>query len=469
MSPNSSSFSIVLALLIAGVTIAASPVRAQPRIAESVVVTANASPVAFENLSRAVTVLTADQIARLPARSVADLLGYIGGVDVQARGPLGVQADFSLRGATFGQTLVLINGARINDVQSGHHNSDIPVALDEIERIEVLHGPGSSLYGADAFGGTINIITRRKGQSRLLALGGGSYDFFSGRATFGAETARLRHAVSASLDRSSGFTFAREFRNVGVSAQTTIDDRTSVLVSHVDKDFGANGFYGASPSKEWTEQTFVGADHERQLNTWSVRMNGSFRRHGDRFLWDVRRPGVLENLHRTHALQATIKGQRPISTAVRMTVGGELGHDWLRSSNLGDHTVTRGSVFTELQVDAGKRVAVHPGLRLDRYSEAGSAWSPSVSLSAWLSARTRLRVGGARAFRVPTFTELYYRDPNHEASGALVPESAWSTELGLDWLADPGWLVSVTPFARWSAMSSTGSGRPRPRNGARPT
>ena len=97
----------------------------------------------------------------MPVQSVADALRLASSIDVRMRGVSGVQSDFAVRGANFGQMLVLVDGVRLNDAQSGHHNGDIPVPLDAVERIEVLYGPGSSLFGADAFGGTVNVITRR--------------------------------------------------------------------------------------------------------------------------------------------------------------------------------------------------------------------------------------------------------------------------------------------------------------------
>src|SRR5918993_108783 len=100
-------------------------------------------------------------ISSLLVNSIADVLRLTGSVDVRARGERGVQTDFAIRGANFGQMLVLVDGVRLNDAQSGHHNGDIPVAVNEVERIEILHGPGSALFGADAFGGAVNIITRR--------------------------------------------------------------------------------------------------------------------------------------------------------------------------------------------------------------------------------------------------------------------------------------------------------------------
>src|SRR6185436_14184725 len=113
--------------------------------------------------------------ADLPVRSVADVLRLAASVDVRARGGAGVQSDFAVRGASFGQMLVLVDGVRLNDAQSGHHNGDIPVTVEDIERIEILHGPGSSLFGADAFGGTVNVITRREVTPASAVLETGSY------------------------------------------------------------------------------------------------------------------------------------------------------------------------------------------------------------------------------------------------------------------------------------------------------
>jgi len=137
---------------------------------ESVVVTGTADPVPLGEADRAVT--------SIPVREQALLFGDLTGLlqldpslDLRQRGPGGIQADLSIRGSTFSQTLVLWNGRRLNDPQSGHHNLDVPVPLDAVESIEVLRGAGSSLYGADAVGGVVNIVTRppERGEMRLRA------------------------------------------------------------------------------------------------------------------------------------------------------------------------------------------------------------------------------------------------------------------------------------------------------------
>ncbi len=415
---------------------------------ERVIVTANAYPVPFENLSRTVTVFTRDDISNLPAYSIADVLAQAVSADVRPRSPFGLQADISLRGSAFSQVLMLVDGMRINDSQTGHHNSDFPVQLQDIERIEVLRGPGSSIYGADAFGGIINIITRRHVERAHAAISGGQNGFVEGSFSAGFHMGKFEQSISASGNRSSGFQYDRDFRTIAVSARTSMSDHSSLFVSHVNKEFGANGFYGPSPSKEWTNQTFVSFEHDYDGRSGTKAFfQAYYRTHGDRFLYDVRSPGLYENNHRTHATGIMAKARYQLADVASLTLGGEAGGDWIASSNLGNHAFARTSLFTEIQWTLGKAV-IYPGLRFDYYSNFGSAASPSLSGSWWILPRIRLRSSAGRAFRIPTFTELYYRDPNNEANPSLKPESAWSEELGADFVPAKNWLGSLTLFSR---------------------
>jgi len=417
---------------------------------ETVIVTATAYPVPFEALSRTVTILTREQIAQLPGVSVEQLLKYASSVEVRARGPFGVQSDFSVRGAGYGQTLVLVNGIRINDSQTGHHNGDIPVLLEDIDRVEILYGPGSSLYGADALGGTINIITRKTETRQAAAFSTGSHGFVDGWFVAGFKTGGITQSISASASRSSGFMFDRDFRNLGVTSQTLFGDKTFLFLSHQDKDFGANGFYGPSPSREWVNSTLVSVEHQaafKHRGTLSARFH--YRTHGDHFLWDIERPGFFENRHRTHAFGGRLLARWSFSDESQLTLGGELGRDWIGSNNLGDHSFARVSFFAELQQRLGQSIILSPGLRQDFYSNFGSATSPSISGSWWMRPEIKFRASLAHAFRIPTFTELYYRDPNHRASSTLEPERSWGAEVGLDWLPSPKWVAKFTAFSRW--------------------
>jgi iron complex outermembrane receptor protein len=436
---------LALALLIALAPLSA---FAQDPVSEQITVTGHAEDVPFRSLARDIVVLTRDDIARLPIRSVSDVLAIAAGVDVRSRGAWGVQTDFSLRGGTFDQTLVLVDGVRLNDVQSGHHNGDIPVPLDEIDRIEVLLGPGSSLYGADAFGGTINVITRREGAYRTASLSGGSDGDVSGSGAFAGVAGGVRESVAFASDRSSGFEVDRDFTTVDVSSQTRFANGVRVWASFLDKHFGANGFYGPAQSTEQTNQTLLSADGAlRGFGAWTGQWQTAYRTHGDTFTYDRFNPGT-PNQHRDHSVDATGHLGRALGPSTHLTLGADLGADWIRSNNLGDHSLTRASGFVELQQTIGGRATVYGGVRADEYSTFGSALSPSLAAATWFGPHVKLHASTGHAFRVPTFTDRFYSDPSNVGNAALTPEDSWGSDVGVDLVAPRGVTVGVTAFDR---------------------
>lgn len=432
-----------------GTAVLAAPLGAagQEGFRETVVVTGAAEAVDLATVTRTVSVITRDELARLPVHSIADVLRLIPSVDVRARGVRGVQTDFALRGAGFGQVLVLVDGVRLNDAQSGHHNGDIPIPLEAIERIEVLQGAGSSLFGADASGGAINIITRQD-LGPGLAVEGGSFGLFTARGQAGLARGAVRQGVAVSVSRSGGFMFARDFEVVQASSRTAIGERTTLLAAVERKEFGANGFYGPSPSREWTNQTLLAADHRLGGRAgWAVELDGSYRTHGDRFVWRQDNPAISDNRHRTHAVLGTVRASRSVGTG-RLIAGLEGGADWIRSSNLGDHETQRISGFAEWRQAVDARLDVDVSLRVDRHTQFGTAWSPALGVGWWATPALRVRASAGRAFRVPTFTERYYSDPNHLARAEIGPETAWTGEAGVDAFLAADWWLRATVFGR---------------------
>jgi iron complex outermembrane receptor protein len=417
------------------------------RRSQDVTVTATLTPIAAEWSGRTVIALSAADLARLGIRSLADAARLAPGVDVRARAPFDVQTDFSIRGATFGQSLVLIDGLRLNDSQSGHHNGDIPAMLAGIERIEIATGPGSAAHGADALGGTINVITRRDAHvAATFATGQNGYVI----GQFSAQGGRLPSWLNFSAwgARSSGFEDGREFAQGGGSVGLNVGGGWTMGLRHVNKAFGAKNFYGPSPSKEWTDQTMASAVWRRTSGSWTSIVEMFARNHGDHFRWDVNRPGVAENTHRTNAGEGRYRAQRLFDGGAGLSLGGGGGGDWVRSSNLGNHSYGRAHVFAELQQPLGTRALVTAGARVDTYSSFGESFNPSLSGVWQLSRRLRLRSSTARAFRVPTYTELYYHDPANLGTPDLKPEYGWSVDGGIEW-SESGWTLAATPFVRW--------------------
>jgi iron complex outermembrane receptor protein len=437
-----------LALFLCLGVVEVSARQAPPTVRETVVVTGGALPVAFRELPRTVRVVTRDDIERLPVSSVMDMIRLVASVDLRARAPRGMQVDFGARGSTFGQVLVLIDGARLNNAQTGHHNGDLPVTLDEIERVEVLLGPGSSAFGADAFGGTINIITRRGGPARLSAVVG-EHGLVDAGVSAGWRAGAVHQAVAGGVSRSSGFRYDRDFSTLTFSSNTRLGARTRVSAGLVDKAFGASDFYGPSPSKEWTRLWTAAVEHAVERGTIKVTTRSSYRAHRDRFVWDVTRPGLSANTHRTYALDGAVHVRWRASAATEVGALAEGAADWIRSSNLGNHAQGRGAAALDVQHRFGNATTLQSAVRIDGYSTFGIAGSPSLGLSHWLAPAWRVRGSGGKAFRVPTFTERYYRDPAHAADPALAPERAWAVDAAVDWLPSPVWQGSAGLFRRW--------------------
>ncbi len=422
--------------------------QTQDTFRQTVVVTAAATPVDLGSVTRAMTVITREQIAALPIRSVPELLRLVSSVDVRSRGERGMQVDFNVRAGGFGQVLVLVDGIRLNDTQTGHHNGDIPVPFGAVERIEVLQGGGASLFGADAFAGAINIITRRDAPPSF-SVEGGSFDLVAMRAQTSVGAPRRRTVVSSSVDRSSGFMTERQFTGGALSTRTFIGASGVVGLSHVSKDFGANGFYGNAPSHETTHQTLLNASGALgTLGGWRLQGVASYRTHADHFVFDVRRPSLSESRHRSHAMLGTVKASRSLGRGGSVTAGGEVSGDWLTSTNLGDRSLARVSAFAEARYALSQTLQVDASLRVDRYDEFGGTANPGVGVSWWVTPRFRLRGSGGRAFRVPTFTERYYRDPANLARPEVGPERSWGSDGGADVFLAGGLMLQATVFTR---------------------
>ena len=427
--------------------LAAASAHAQSTYRQTVVVTAASAPVELGSITKTMTIITREQIDALPAHTIADVLRLAPSVDVRARGILGAQSDFAIRGANFGQMLVLVDGVRLNDAQSGHHNGDIPVPLEAVERIEILQGPGSAIFGADAFGGTVNVITRRTAPASFQ-LRGGADDYAGGSGQWSAERGTTSQFLSMSADRSSGFMYDRDFKNAVVRSRTAFG-RSTVSLSYLWKGFGANNFYGGNaPSREWTNQTLLAAEHALgAAGGWDWRLGESYRTHGDHFIFNQTNPALSDNQHRSHAVLATLSGSRS-ALGGSATVGLEGGGDWIRSTNLGNHSTSRVSGFGEWRRPIAKTAQIDATLRVDRYNQFGASWSPSLGAGWWPAARLRLRASVGRAFRVPTFTERFYSDPANLARAEVGPEHAWAGEGGADIFLGGEWALHATVFGR---------------------
>ncbi len=415
-------------------------------------VTSRASP-GLPVLTRSVQILGPMEIQALPVRTISGLLEWATSVEVHARSP--AQSDLGIRGAGFEQVVVLVNGVRMSDPQTGHFDLDLAVPLDQVDRVEILRGPASALYGADAVGGVVNIVTRDGGGGWQGRVEGGSWGSAraSGSGSFltdGGGTVQLAGEASRGDGHRPGTDFETYLMNLSGSHPLSVGEITGDF-GFAQRHFGAEDFYAPYPSFEKT-RSYTSALR------WTLPTRGetefkigtSYRRHEDEFTLVRDQPEVYQNQHTSSQVGGDILVRGGRWKGVEVAVEGEVNQDILRSNSLGDRDETRGALFGEV-VAGGKGAGVLSlGLRQDWHQGFGGVFSPSLSGSLNVSPSLRARAAIGRSFRAPTWTERYYHDPVNVGNEDLSPEKAWSGELGLDFNASSGLTLSLTGFHRWA-------------------
>ena len=420
-----------------------------PARTDSITVTTTVEPLPFAESDR--SVLTISPAAQ-PAGSFdspVDLLRTDPSVNIQARAGEGVQADLAIRGTTFEQSLVLVNGLRVNDPETGHLDLDIPVPLDAITSLDILHGSGSAFYGSDAIGGAVNLITAEPTHSSTSApafsfaarSGGGSYGSLENHLRASIATKYLSEQLTASRDTSDGFAFDRNYSSNAASSETwlhTAAGTTDILLAASDRPYGANNFYGNYPEWERTKAWLAGI--QQQLGARTAASFG-YLKHTDEFVLILGKPQIYENNHATTSYEAALRRADPLGTNATLSYGLEEAGDSIHSNSLGIHARNQGAGYANLSLRSLKRLSLSLGAREEVLSGHGSVFSPNVAAAVTLTSALRLRGAASHGFRLPTYVDLYYADPATNGNPLLKPESSWSYEGGLDYSPSSGRIV----------------------------
>ena len=401
--------------------------------AQTVTVTTTIEPLPLSESNRSVEVLNPrDQ--PLLNNSLVDVLRQDSSLNLQARSPNGVQADLSIRGTTFEQSLLLLNGLRINDPETAHLNLDIAVPLDAVARVEVLHGSGSTFYGSDAIGGAVNLITERPQKIALIAkLGAGNYGSLEQHLRADYSSKALSEQLTGSRDTSNGFMPDRNYSSNALASETWFTTKpgiTDILLAASDRPYGANQFYGPYNSWERTKGWFAAI--QQQLGSRTA-ASYAYRRHTDLFVLFLDRPNYYRNNHVTAAWQSALRRADPLTPNTTLSYGLEASGDSIHSSNLGQHARNQGAGYINLSLRSLGRFALSLGAREEILSGGDQVFSPSASTAFTLTHTVRLRASAGHGFRIPTYLDLYYADPTTIGNPNLKPESSWSYEAGADW------------------------------------
>ena len=404
---------------------------------------------------RLVSVLSREQITALPVTTVADILQYLPGLDVRRRGANDAQVDLSMRGGTFDQVLVLINGVPLNDAQTGHYTLNLPVSSLLIERIEVLQGASTLASGTNAYAGAVNIVTGSNYNSQLptpnsqlhsaLCLSTGMNGLFSPAATLSAVAGEVMVDVSADYSHTDGYyapsPSAHEAEalanNTCRLANLYLRTRWRTLDVQAGaqyKDAGAGLFYGSSTDQfDATRTAFASARYAHHWGAWSLHAQVAYRLNYDHYEWHRGNP-VGSNIHTTHTATASLRAA--YASAIGTTSFGlEVRNENIRSTALGDtnrlHLAYFASqTFGYRHLYASLNLCGHYNTFFGHHLSGGANIGYHFPSTAARPDEGSLYLNAQRALRLPTFTDLYYDAGNQLGNPDLKPETAWTFSLG---------------------------------------
>ena len=405
----------------------------------------NRMPVNLSETGMHYTIITAKDIKHLPVQNVNELLAYVSGVDIRQRGPMGTQADIGIRGSTFDQVLVMVDGVRMSDPQTGHHQMNLPVPLQMIERIEIIRGTAARRYGLNALGGVVNVITKKTSDTPFAfeAFGmqasglSANEGLNGGLRVFGAGNQNGWNFMGGAEGlRGNGYRHNTDFEQlrtyVKVSKESEIGS-FSLFGGSNNNAFGAGLFYAAprdSNARETVNTQFVNAQLVANLSPVDkLTLNASSRWNYDHYIFTKVNPSLYQNKHQNQAIQIEASYLHEFEDS-RLSLGFESRSERIRSNNLGDHqreiVGAYGEFIKEWFPDFTTTFgayALHTdfvGFQVYPGAEFQWRWTESSALWGNLGAGQRL----------PTYTDWYYRDPANSSNPNLKSERAQNSELG---------------------------------------
>ena len=361
-------------------------------------------------------------------------------VDLQIRSlRSGIQTDFSLRGSTFQQVLILLNDQRINDPQTGHFNSDIPFTKEDVRKIEVIPGASSSLFGADAIGGAINFALAAPKKKKI------SWEFAAGNNRNGyglfsisdkIKELGLRFSVEDA--QSKGFRYDTDFKKFTTSLGAYIDLPNDGVwennFGYQQKAFGAYDFYTPGlgyPSREWTETYLINSGVSLNYDGLLIKPNFIWRRHYDKF--QLKETVDAFNIHRNNMFTPSIYFQKHAGWLGRVGLGLEYRQEKITSTNLGRHARDHQAMFLDDSLAFGQNWDLGLSFRFDNFSDFDPVYTGSASVKFKLTDSAAFNFGVSRNMRLPSFTELYYSDSTTIGNPNLSAEKAWNYQLGFEY------------------------------------
>jgi len=374
-----------------------------------------------------------------------DLLQQVSGIDIRRRGAPGTQADLFIRGGGFDQTLLLIDGMKMDDIQTGHHTLNLLLPIQLIERIEIIKGPASRIFGQNAFNGAINIVTKS-----LPKLDKKQFEMLVSNPTFGSfkqfgflinSRLSLKEKFNAQLtfsrSKSDGYRYNTDYNNDFLFFKSEIKTQKNPIIitsGFTEKKFGANGFY-ASPSAtdqyEETQASFLGISTLLGSEKFLIRPKLYWRRGQDEYIYIRNNPSVYRNLHKTNKIYLDFSFSKLFESS-RLNFGIDLSNSSISSNNLGDHNRFTTSLYADYTFKTkDNKLSFSPGLSISNFSDMSTHFFPGIDIGFDVNEKINLYANYGKTYRIPTYTDLYYSDRNTIGNPDLNPEHAITNEIGI--------------------------------------
>jgi outer membrane cobalamin receptor len=407
-----------------------------------VVVTATRTEVEISDSPQSISVITKEEIMNSPHRTIPEVIQRAAGVQINQTGPMGGLSTANIRGSEAQQVLIMIDGRRINDAQNGQFDlSSLPLTKDEIERIEVLRGGASALYGSEAMGGVINIITKSptKEPHARVSSSFGRFNTQEYSLSSRWKPGPIGYGVFASWGRSDGYRPNSDYNGWTVGGDLSCDlpwkGELKVSARNIQKDIGLPGPITFSDPDDRQKDNLTQLDlnyRDKIGSTVSLDFKGWQNISRQTFEQGAQGPNVGPSiLHKSYATGGNLQATAAIGTANLVTGGVEAIQNRVNSDTVGVHEATTGAIYLQGEIEAAKPLTVTVGVRYDYHSVYQNQWDPRAAVLLRLPWETRLRASVARSYRAPTFNDLYWPATGFtEGNPNLQPESAWSFELG---------------------------------------
>ncbi|MGK0446995.1 MAG: iron complex outermembrane receptor protein [Polaribacter sp.] len=405
---------------------------------DTIVIKSTRIDLPFKENSRTIDIITAKDIKNSAATNVADLLQQVAGVDIRRRGTAGSQADLHIRGGGFDQTLLLIDGIKMDDSQTGHHTMNAALPIEVIERIEIIKGPAARVFGQNAFTGAINIVTKKKLSNTLSAnIETGSFGQLNGSVTVGEEFENSSIIAHVGVLTSDGYRTNSDYENKNYLLKGIFNKKKQpieVIATFFDKKFGAQNFYTPDSwgfnEYEETQSSLLGASTTFRTEKFKITPRVYWKRGQDIFLLKRDDPSFYRNLHTTNKVGVETNASYTSNYGIT-GFGIDVSSVSISSNNLGDRNRTMANLFLEHRFKLGDKVDVTPGVAVTYFSDFKFHAFPGLDLGIQLSDNLKAYGNLGITYRIPTYTDLYYSDNTTDGNPNLKPEEAFAQEIGL--------------------------------------